>query len=166
MGLVEFCWRRGFPGFAFDALAVARLRTAGAIVIGVGNTSEFACKGVTTNRLYGPTRHPMNPELTPGGSSGGCAVAVAAKLAPLALGTDGGGSSRRPPAHVGVVGFKPSYGAIPDPFVSPHAFNGIQVIAPIARDGKPASIRRTIFCVMTRVLPLPAPAITRQGPSR
>lgn len=116
-----------------DALSVERLRSAGAIIIGIGNTSEFACKGVTTNRLFGPTRHPMNPNLTPGGSSGGCAVAVAAGLAPLALGTDGGGSSRRPPAHVGVVGFKPSYGAIPDPFGFAHAFNGIQVIAPIAR---------------------------------
>jgi aspartyl-tRNA(Asn)/glutamyl-tRNA(Gln) amidotransferase subunit A len=116
-----------------DALSVGRLRAAGAIILGIGNTSEFACKGVTTNRLYGPTRHQMNPELTPGGSSGGCAVAVAAGLAPLALGTDGGGSSRRPPAHVGVVGFKPSYGAIADPFASPHAFNGIQVVAPIAR---------------------------------
>ncbi len=54
-------------------------------------------------------------------------------MAPLALGTDGGGSSRRPPAHAGVVGFKPSYGAIPDSVGFPHAFNGIQVIAPITR---------------------------------
>ena len=116
-----------------SAVAVERLRSAGAVVIGIGNSSEFACKGVTTNRVYGPTRHPMNDELTPGGSSGGCAVAVAARMAPLALGTDGGGSSRRPPAHVGMVGFKPSCGAIPDPFGFPHAFAGIQVIAPIAR---------------------------------
>lgn len=116
-----------------DALAVARLRQAGALVIGMGNSSEFACKGLTTNRVYGVTRHPMDPALTPGGSSGGCAAAVAAGLAPLALGTDGGGSSRRPPAHVGVVGFKPSFGAIPDPFGFPHAFIGLQVIAPIAR---------------------------------
>lgn len=116
-----------------DALAVERLRAAGALVIGMGNSSEFACKGLTTNKVYGLTRHPMDPALTPGGSSGGCAVAVAARLAPLALGTDGGGSSRRPPAHVGVVGFKPSFGAIPDPFGFPHAFIGLQAIAPIAR---------------------------------
>lgn len=116
-----------------DALAVARLRAAGALVVGMGNSSEFACKGVTTNRVWGPTRHPMDPSLTPGGSSGGCAVAVAAGLAPLALGTDGGGSSRRPPAHVGVVGFKPSFGAVPDPVGFPHAFVGLQVMAPIAR---------------------------------
>jgi aspartyl-tRNA(Asn)/glutamyl-tRNA(Gln) amidotransferase subunit A len=117
-----------------DAVAVERLRRAGALIIGMGNTSEFACKGLTTNKVYGLTRHPMDPSLTPGGSSGGCAVAVAADLAPLALGTDGGGSSRRPPAHVGVVGFKPSFGAIPDPIGFPHAFIGLQTVAPIARN--------------------------------
>jgi aspartyl-tRNA(Asn)/glutamyl-tRNA(Gln) amidotransferase subunit A len=88
-----------------DAIAVERLRTAGAIVVGIGATSEFACKGVTTSPLFGPTRHPLNTDLTPGGSSGGPATAVAAGLVPLAIGTDAGGSSRRPPAHVGVVGF-------------------------------------------------------------
>jgi aspartyl-tRNA(Asn)/glutamyl-tRNA(Gln) amidotransferase subunit A len=116
-----------------DAIAVERLRRAGALIVGMGNTSEFACKGLTTNRVYGVTRHPLDERLTPGGSSGGCAVAVADGMAPLALGTDGGGSSRRPPAHVGVVGFKPSWGAVPDSIGFPHAFNGLQVIAPIAR---------------------------------
>ncbi len=96
-----------------DAIAIERLRKAGAVVVGIGATSEFASKGVTTSQLYGPTRHPLDPALTPGGSSGGPAAAVAAGLVPLAIGTDAGGSSRRPPAHVGVAGFKPSYGAIP-----------------------------------------------------
>lgn len=123
-----------------DALAVERLRHAGALVIGMGNSSEFACKGLTTNPVYGLTHHPMDPTLTPGGSSGGCAVAVAAGLAPLALGTDGGGSSRRPPAHVGVVGFKPSFGAIPDPIGFPHAFIGLQTVAPIARTVRDARL--------------------------
>jgi len=115
-----------------DAIAVERLRKAGAVVVGIGATSEFACKGVTTTPLFGSTRHPLNPELTPCGSSGGSATAVAAGLVPLAIGTDAGGSSRRPPAHVGVVGFKPSYGAIPygPGFAEP--FFGISVIAPIA----------------------------------
>ncbi|WP_433960695.1 amidase [Bradyrhizobium guangdongense] len=115
-----------------DAIAVERLRKAGAVIVGIGATSEFACKGVTTSPLFGPTRHPLNPELTPGGSSGGPATAVAAGLVPLAIGTDAGGSSRRPPAHVGVVGFKPSYGAIPygPGFAEP--FFGLSVIAPIA----------------------------------
>lgn len=116
-----------------DAIAVERLRQAGAVILGMGNSSEFACKGLTTNKVYGLTRHPMDSSLTAGGSSGGCAVAVAAGMAPLALGTDGGGSSRRPPAHAGVVGFKPSFGAIPDAVGFPHAFNGIQVMAPITR---------------------------------
>ena len=129
-----------------DALAVERLRRAGALVVGMGNSSEFACKGLTTNKVYGLTRHPMDTTLTPGGSSGGCAVAVAAGLAPLALGTDGGGSSRRPPAHVGVVGFKlPSFGAIADPFGFPHAFIGLQTLAPIARSVRDA---RLMFEVM------------------
>ncbi|CCD97944.1 amidase [Bradyrhizobium sp. STM 3809] len=117
-----------------DAIAVARLRRAGAVIVGIGATSEFACKGVTTSLLYGPTRHPDNPDLTPGGSSGGPATAVAAGLVPLALGTDAGGSSRRPPAHVGVVGFKPSYGAIPYGPGFAEAGWGISVMAPIAAD--------------------------------
>ncbi len=115
-----------------DAIAVERLRRAGAVVVGMANTPEFAAKGNTTNRLFGPTRHPIDPSLTPGGSSGGPAVAVAAGMVPLAIGTDAGGSSRRPPAHVGVVGFKPSFGAIPygPGFAEP--FIGLSVIAPIA----------------------------------
>jgi aspartyl-tRNA(Asn)/glutamyl-tRNA(Gln) amidotransferase subunit A len=123
-----------------DAIAVERLRKAGAVVVGIGATSEFACKGVTTSLLFGPTQHPLNPELTPGGSSGGPAAAVAADLVPLAIGTDAGGSSRRPPAHVGVVGFKPSYGAIPygPGFAEP--FFDISVIAPIARNVADAAL--------------------------
>lgn len=115
-----------------DAIAVERLRRVGAVVVGMANTSEFAAKGNTTNRLFGPTRHPMDPRLTPGGSSGGPAVAVAAGMVPLAIGTDAGGSSRRPPAHVGIVGFKPSFGAIPygPGFAEP--FIGLSVIAPMA----------------------------------
>ena len=117
-----------------DAIAVERLRKAGAVVVGIGATSEFASKGLTTSPLFGPTRHPLDPTLTPGGSSGGPAAAVAAGLVPLAIGTDAGGSSRRPPAHVGVAGFKPSYGAIPygPGFAEP--FFGLSVIAPIAAD--------------------------------
>jgi aspartyl-tRNA(Asn)/glutamyl-tRNA(Gln) amidotransferase subunit A len=117
-----------------DAVAVARLRRAGAVIVGIGATSEFASKGVTTSPLFGPTRHPRDPAMTPGGSSGGPAAAVAAGLVPLAIGTDAGGSSRRPPAHVGVAGFKPSYGAIPygPGFAEP--FFGLSVIAPIAAD--------------------------------
>lgn len=116
-----------------DAIAVARLRRAGAVIIGIGNSPEFACKGVTNSPLHGPTQHPMNATLTPGGSSGGNASALAADFAPIALGTDGGGSGRRPPAHTGTVGFKPSFGAIPygPGFAEP--FWGISVLAPMGR---------------------------------
>ncbi|MGJ4926712.1 amidase [Bradyrhizobium sp. HKCCYLS2038] len=117
-----------------DAIAVARLRRAGAVVVGIGATSEFACKGVTTSLLYGPTRHPLDSNLTPGGSSGGPVTAVAAGLVPLAIGTDAGGSIRRPAAHVGVVGFKPSYGAIPYGPGFPEAGWGISVVGPLTAD--------------------------------
>jgi aspartyl-tRNA(Asn)/glutamyl-tRNA(Gln) amidotransferase subunit A len=116
-----------------DAIGVARLRQAGAVIIGIGNCSEFAAKGLTANSLFGPTRHPMNHALTPGGSSGGNATALAAGFAPIALGTDAGGSSRRPPAHTGIVGFKPSLGAIAygPGFAEP--FWGVSALAPMGR---------------------------------
>lgn len=115
-----------------DAVAVARLRAAGAIVLGIGATSEFACMGVTNTPLYGMTRNPVDPALTPGGSSGGPSAAVAAGFAPLALGTDAGGSTRRPPAHVGVIGFKPSQDVIPYGPGFDEPVWGISVICPIA----------------------------------
>ncbi|MCP8688076.1 amidase [Marinobacterium sedimentorum] len=110
-----------------DALAVQRLRRAGALILGHSNSSEFACKGVTTNKLYGPTRNPWSRNMTPGGSSGGAAAAVSAGLGPFALCTDGGGSTRRPASHTGVVGFKPSAGLIPHPvgFQEPLFGNGV-----------------------------------------
>ena len=114
-----------------DAISVERLRDAGAVVVGMANTSEFACKGMTTNKVYGTTRHPMDPRLTPGGSSGGPVAAVAGGLVPVALGTDAGGSSRRPPAHTGLVGFKPSFGAIPRGPGFPSPFAGISCPCPI-----------------------------------
>lgn len=127
---------RCFAGFvaAEDCGAVARLRAAGAVVLGIGATSELACMGVTNTPLYGMTRNPVDPRLTPGGSSGGPAAAVAAGFAPLALGTDAGGSSRRPPAHVGVIGYKPSQDLVPygPGFAEP--VWGISVICPMARD--------------------------------
>ena len=96
-----------------DESPVARLRAAGAVLIGKTNTPEFALRGFTDNPLFGATRNPWNPALTPGGSSGGAAAGLAAGFAPLALATDGGGSTRRPAGHVGVVGLKPSLGRIP-----------------------------------------------------
>lgn len=127
---------RLFAGFQppRDALAVARLKAAGAIIIGIGACPEFACKGFTNTAQRGITRHPTHPDRTPGGSSGGNVAGVVAGYAPISLGTDGGGSSRRPPAHVGLVGFKPTYGAIPHPYGFAEPFWNITCLAPIARD--------------------------------
>ena len=117
-----------------DAWAVARLRSLGAVVIGITNCSEFACKGVTTNPLHGSTRNPWDLALTPGGSSGGAAAATAARFAPLALCTDAGGSTRRPAAHTGLVGLKPSVGVIPQPWGFAEPNLGISVTGVLARD--------------------------------
>ena len=117
-----------------DAWAVARLRERGAFVLGITNCSEFACKGVTTNLIYGATRHPLDPSLTPGGSSGGAVSALASGLGLLALGTDAGGSTRRPAAHCGLVGLKPSPGLIPHPWGFAEPNFGLSVIGLMARD--------------------------------
>jgi Asp-tRNA(Asn)/Glu-tRNA(Gln) amidotransferase A subunit family amidase len=95
-----------------DALAVARLRSAGGIVVGKTNLPELAFEGYTDNRLFGPTRNPWAPAWSPGGSSGGSGAALAMGLAPLATGTDGGGSVRIPAAFCGLVGLKPTNGLI------------------------------------------------------
>lgn len=128
-----------------DALAVERARKAGAIVLGIGHCPEFACKGLARSPLHGTTHHPMDARLTPGGSSGGNSAIVAAGAVPLSIGTDGGGSSRRPPAHCGIVGFKPSHGAIPHPFGFPEPFWWVSCISPIARDVADAAL---LFGVM------------------
>ena len=96
-----------------DAPAVARLRAAGAILLGKTTTCEFGYKAVTDSRLFGVTRNPWNPALTPAGSSGGAAVAVACGMGPLALGSDGGGSIRAPASYCGIFGLKPSFGRVP-----------------------------------------------------
>ncbi len=102
-----------------DAPAVARLREHGAVLLGKTTTPEFGWKGVTDSPLTGTTRNPWNLALTPGGSSGGGAAAVAAGLGPLAVGTDGGGSVRIPSAFCGLVGLKPHFGRVPLWPVSP-----------------------------------------------
>ena len=96
-----------------DAVSVERLKGAGAIILGKTNTPEFGHKGVTDSPLFGITRNPWNPALTPGGSSGGAGAAVAAGVGPLALGTDGGGSIRIPASLCGIYGLKPSFGRVP-----------------------------------------------------
>lgn len=96
-----------------DAPAVARLRAAGAVVVGKTNTSEDGWSGGCVNELVGATRNPWDLARSPGGSSGGAGAAVAAGLGPVATGTDGAGSVRIPAAFCGVVGFKPTFGVVP-----------------------------------------------------
>lgn len=102
-----------------DAPATARLREAGAVLLGKTSTPEFGCKGETNSPLTGITRNPWDPSKTPGGSSGGTAAAVAAGMGPLSVGTDGAGSVRIPAAFCGNFGLKPSFGRVPAYPLSP-----------------------------------------------
>jgi aspartyl-tRNA(Asn)/glutamyl-tRNA(Gln) amidotransferase subunit A len=127
-----------FP--ADDELPVARLRAQGAVIFGKTNVPEFTLQGYTDNPLFGPTRNPWDLRLTPGGSSGGAVAAVAAGLGPLAIGTDGGGSIRRPASHVGLVGLKPSPGRVARTHGLPVILHDFEVIGPIARTSADAAL--------------------------
>jgi Asp-tRNA(Asn)/Glu-tRNA(Gln) amidotransferase A subunit family amidase len=96
-----------------DAVPVARIKAADAVIVGKTNNPEFCYRGFTDNPLWGLTRNPWNTDRTPGGSSGGAGTAVAARMTPVSLGTDGGGSVRIPAAFCGVAGLKPTFGLVP-----------------------------------------------------
>ncbi len=115
-----------------DAPATARLRENGAVLLGKTTTPEFGWKAATDSPLTGTTRNPWNTELTPGGSSGGGAAAVAAGLGPLTVGTDGGGSIRIPCAFSGLVGIKAQFGRVPAWPLSPTG--NVAHIGPMTRN--------------------------------
>ncbi|WP_216821732.1 amidase [Uliginosibacterium sp. TH139] len=117
-----------------DSWCVARLRALGGVMLGITNCAEFACMGITNNMLHGVTRNPLDLNRTPGGSSGGAVAAVAAGMGPLALATDAGGSTRRPAAHTGLVGFKPTLGAVPNPWGFDDPSHMLSVIGQVGRD--------------------------------
>ncbi|AXK83141.1 amidase [Pseudolabrys taiwanensis] len=125
-----------------DDPSVALLRAAGAVIWAKTNLPELALAGVTDNELFGATRNPWDTSLTPGGSSGGAAAALAAGIGPLALATDAGGSARRPAAYTGTVGLRPSNGMIPRGSFFPTTTSDCQVVAPMARSI--ADIRMTL----------------------
>lgn len=139
-----------------DAPSVARLRAAGAILVGRTNLPEFAWRGSTDNPLFGASCNPWDLTRTPGGSSGGGAAAVAAGLGPLALGSDGAGSIRIPASFCGLVGLKPSFGRVP---MYPAA-GGNELVAhvcPLTRTVRDAALMLNVIARYDRRDPLALP---------
>jgi aspartyl-tRNA(Asn)/glutamyl-tRNA(Gln) amidotransferase subunit A len=135
-GFVTTCGdpaRRDRPAAARDSVEVARMRAAGAIVIGKTNTPAYGFHAETDNLLFGPTRNPWAPNRTSGGSSGGSAAAVAAGLVSLCTGSDGGGSIRIPSAVCGIAGFKPTNGAVPSGDTDAPTWGPYSTRGPMAR---------------------------------
>ncbi len=126
-----------------DAPATARLREAGAVILGKTATPEFGCKGETNSPLTGISRNPWDPRKTPGGSSGGTAAAVAAGMGPLSVGTDGAGSVRIPAAFCGNFGLKPSFGRVPAHPLSP--FGSVAHLGPHSLSVRDAALMMNVL---------------------
>jgi len=126
-----------------DAPVTARLKEHGAVLLGKTTTPEFGWKGVTDSAGWGVTRNPWNSERTPGGSSGGAAVAVACGMGALAIGTDGGGSIRIPAGFTGIFGHKPSFGRVPAYPLSP--FGTVAHVGPMTRSVADGALMLTVL---------------------
>lgn len=145
-GEVTACGSRAHDGrpATRDAPVVARLRTAGAVLLGRATMDELAMGAATTTSATGPAFNPWQPAHSPGGSSGGCAVAVAAGLAALAVGTDTGGSIREPASQCGVTGIAPTPDLVPMEGIVPFA-TGFDRAGPLARDPADAALALAVM---------------------
>ncbi|MBA4010977.1 MAG: amidase [Phenylobacterium sp.] len=135
-----------------DDIVVERLKAAGAIIVGKTNTSEFGYGGIGHNHVFPTTRNPWNTALTPGGSSAGSAAAVAARMVPLALGSDGGGSIRIPASLSGVFGMKPSWGRVPlfpgcrdERYPGQSGWESLEHIGPLTRTAADAALALSVI---------------------
>jgi aspartyl-tRNA(Asn)/glutamyl-tRNA(Gln) amidotransferase subunit A len=144
------------PPATADAPVVARLRAAGAVIVGSTNMSEFAFSGVGANPHYGTPGNPADRQRVPGGSSSGAAVSVADRMAVAALGTDTGGSVRIPAAVCGLVGFKPTARRVPIDGVVPLS-TSLDSIGPIANSIECCAIVDAVFAGEPIAVPEPAP---------
>jgi Asp-tRNA(Asn)/Glu-tRNA(Gln) amidotransferase A subunit family amidase len=150
---------------AADATVVARLRQAGAIILAKTNVPEYSSAYETDNVVHGRTNHPLDPERTPGGSSGGEAALAALDATPLGIGTDGGGSLRVPAHYCGVLGLRPTVGRVPDtgtwPSTRASGYMDLFCVGPIARFAEDAALVLPVISGPDWIDPYAVPAPLR-----